>query len=411
MRHPTFFRPLQVGALQLPNRLVMAPLTRMRAAPEGMATDLMAEYYAQRASAGLMITEGTAVSTQAHGYPASPGIYTAPQIAAWRVVTERVHKLNGRIFMQIQHNGRGSLAIYNADGSLPVAPSAIRYVGKVYTPAFQPLDPATPRALETSEIAGLIETFVKCAKNAMTAGFDGVEIQGANGHLIDQFLCDGSNQRTDAYGGSIASRARFLLEIIDSISTAIGAKLLGVRLSPYGRYGGISDTDPIALFKYVVGQLNRRKIAYLHLIQASASEIGITDELHANAPNNAELFRDVFLGPLISAGAYTPESGADTLESLGAEAIAFGRLFIANPDLPERVRLDAALNAPDRSSFYGGDAHGYTDYPRLKAVTETDEPESGHIASLAGGAVALTAPRSARSVGTSKTSQQLVEIQ
>jgi N-ethylmaleimide reductase len=376
MRHPTFFRPLQLGALQLPNRLVMAPLTRMRAAPEGMATALMAEYYAQRASAGLLITEGTAISTQAHGYPASPGIYTTQQIAAWQVVTERVHTSGGRIFMQIQHNGRGSLAIYNADGALPVAPSAIRYVGKVYTPAFQPLDPETPRALETSEIPILIGTFVKAAENAMAAGFDGVEIQGANGHLIDQFLCDGSNQRSDAYGGSIEGRARFLLAIVDSISAAIGAERLGVRLSPYGRYGGISDSDPIALFKYVVAELDHRKIAYLHLIQASASEIGVTDELHANAPNNAELFRAVFSGPLISAGAYTPESGGETLERRGAEAIAFGRLFIANPDLTERVRSNAALNSPDRSSFYGGDAHGYTDYPKLNAIPEGDNNQS-----------------------------------
>jgi len=389
----------------------MAPLTRMRAASAGMPTELMGDYYAQRAGAGLMITEGTAISTQAHGYPASPGIYTLKQIAAWRLITERVHKLRGRIFMQIQHNGRGSLAIYNPDGSIPVAPSAIRYVGKVYTPTFQPLDPETPRALEASEIPGLIETFVTGAKNAMAAGFDGVEIQGANGHLVDQFLCDGSNQRSDAYGGSIEARARFLLEIVDSISASIGSDRLGVRLSPYGRYGGISDTDPIALFNYVVAELDRRKIAYLHLIQASASEIGVTDELHANAPNNAELFRNLFSGPLIAAGAYTPESGADTLERLGAEAIAFGRLFIANPDLPERVRLDAALNAPDRSSFYGGDAHGYTDYPKLQAVTEDEEPERASIASVAGADSDPTAIRSAHSVGSSKTSRHLEERQ
>jgi N-ethylmaleimide reductase len=410
MKHPALFEPLQLGALSLPNRLVMAPLTRMRAAPGGIATPLMAQYYGQRAGAGLIITEGTAVSQLAHGYPASPGIYTAQQIAAWQVVTERVHRLGGRIFMQIQHNGRGSLAIYNPDGSLPVAPSAIRYVGKVYTPAFQPLDPETPHALETSEIVGLIETFTLAAANAMAAGCDGVEIQGANGHLIDQFLCDGSNQRSDAYGGSIEGRARFLLEIVDSISAAIGADRLGVRFSPYGRYGGISDTDPIALFKHVVAELDRRKIAYLHLIQASASEIGITDELHANAPNNAELFRDVFSGPLISAGAYTPESGAEALERRGADAIAFGRLFIANPDLAERVRLDAALNAPDRASFYGGDAHGYTDYPKLNGVTENDELEKAHI-NLAGGTSDLAAPRSARSVGSAKTSRQLEQRQ
>jgi N-ethylmaleimide reductase len=360
-------RPLQLGALKLPNRMVMAPLTRMRAAAAAMPTALMAEYYRQHASAGAIITEGTAVSALAHGYPSSPGIYTAEQIAAWRIVTDGVHRQNGRIVMQIQHNGRGSLAIYNPDGSLPVAPSAIRYSGKVYTPAFQPLDPETPRALETHEIPALIDSFTLAAGNAIAAGFDGVELQGANGHLIDQFLCDGSNQRTDAYGGSIAGRARLLLDMVDAIGAAIGTSRLGVRLSPYGRYGGISDTDPVALFTYVVRELSRRNIAYLHLIEALGSEIGVTDELRANVPNNAALFRQLFSGPLISAGAYTPVTAALALADGRADAIAFGRLFIANPDLVARVRLGAALNAPDRATFYGGGAHGYTDYRTLSA--------------------------------------------
>jgi N-ethylmaleimide reductase len=375
MKLPALFEPLQLGVLNLPNRLVMAPLTRMRAAPGGIATSLMAEYYGQRASAGLIVTEGTAVSSQAHGYPASPGVYTPEQIAAWRAVTDRVHSMKGRIFMQIQHNGRGSLPVYNADGSLPVAPSALPYVGKVYTPAFVPLDPPTPRALESSEIPALIETFSKAAANAMAAGFDGIEIQGANGHLIDQFLCDGSNQRTDAYGGSIVGRARFLLEIVDSIIDVVGADHLGVRLSPYGRYGGISDSDPMALFSHVAGELSRRRIAYLHLIEASASEIGISDDLHANAPNNAALFRPAFLGALISAGAYTPESGEFALEGGAADAITFGRLFIANPDLVARLRQGASLNAPDRATFYGGAARGYTDYPTLTPQPLAQVPE------------------------------------
>jgi N-ethylmaleimide reductase len=358
-------RPLQLGALKLPNRMVMAPLTRMRAGAAAVPTALMAEYYRQHATAGVIITEGTAVSALAHGYPSSPGIYTTEQVAAWRVVTDAVHRQNGRIVMQIQHNGRGSLAIYNPDGSLPVAPSAIPYSGKVYTPAFEPLDPETPRALETDEIPALIDTFTLAAENAIAAGFDGVELQGANGHLIDQFLCDGSNQRTDVYGGSIVGRARLLLNTVDAISAAIGARRLGVRLSPYGRYGGISDTDPDALFTYVAQELSRRNLAYLHLIEALGSEIGITDELRANVPNNAALFRSSFSGSLISAGAYTPTLGAVALEDGRADAIAFGRLFIANPDLVARVRLSAALNAPDRATFYGGGAHGYTDYPSL----------------------------------------------
>jgi N-ethylmaleimide reductase len=374
---PALFRPLQLGALSLPNRMVMAPLTRMRAAPGGIATSLMADYYAQHASAGLIITEGTAVSPQAHGYPASPGIYASEQIAAWKSVTSRVHRVKGRIFMQIQHNGRGSLAVYNEDGSLPVAPSAIPYAGKVYTPAFQPLDPPTPRALESREIPALVDTFSRAAAKALAAGFDGVEIQGANGHLIDQFLCDGSNRRTDNYGGSIANRARFLLDIVDATSDAVGANRLGVRLSPYGQYGGISDSDPLALFGFVLRELSSRNVAYLHLIEARGSEIGITDELHPNAPNNAQLFRHAFSGPLISAGAYTPESGALALDKGQADAIAFGRLFIANPDLVERARLGAFLNAPDRSTFYGGSARGYTDYPTLQQQAAAEVREHG----------------------------------
>jgi len=366
MNLPALFRPLQLGTLNLPNRMVMAPLTRMRAAPGGIATRLMVDYYAQHASAGLIVTEGTAVSPLAHGYPASPGIYTAEQIAAWRAVTDGVHSMNGRILLQIQHNGRGSLPAYNADGSLPVAPSAIPYVGKVYTPAFEPRDPPAPRALEPSEIGVLVDTFAKAAANAIAAGFDGVEIQGANGHLIDQFLCDGSNRRTDNYGGTIANRARFLLDIVDSTISRIGANRLGIRLSPYGQYGGIFDSDPIALFTYVLRELSSRKIAYLHLIEARGSEIGITDELHHNAPDNAQLFRPAFLGPLISAAAYTPESGAIAVDKGQADAIAFGRLFLANPDLVARVRQGAALNSPDRSTFYGGTARGYTDYPTLQ---------------------------------------------
>lgn len=377
MKLPALFSSLQLGALSLPNRMVMAPLTRMRAAPGGIATSLMVDYYAQHASAGLIVTEGTAVSPLAHGYPASPGIYTPEQIVAWRAVTDRVHRMKGRIFMQIQHNGRGSLPAYNMDGSLPVSPSAIPYVGKVYTPTFEPRDPPAPRALESSEIGVLIDTFSRAAANAMAAGFDGVEIQGANGHLVDQFLCDGSNRRTDNYGGSIANRARFLLDIVDSAISAIGANRLGVRLSPYGQYGGIFDSDPISLFTHVSRELNSRKVAYLHLIEARGSEIGITDVLHANAPDNAQLFRPAFLGPLISAGAYTPESGALALDNGRADAIAFGRLFIANPDLVARVRQGADLNTPDRSTFYGGAARGYTDYPTLKPQPIAEVCERG----------------------------------
>ena len=365
MNVPALFKPLRLGAITLPNRMVMAPLTRMRAAPGGLATLLMAEYYGQRAGAGLIVTEGTAISAQAHGYPASPGIYTPEQIDTWHAVTERVHGLQGRIFMQLQHNGRGSLPVYNAEGSLPVGPSAIPYVGKVYTLEFKPLDPPTPRALELSEIPSLVDGFSMAAANAMAAGFDGVEIQGANGHLIDQFLSDGSNRRHDRYGASLAGRARFLLDVVDSTVAAIGADRLGVRLSPYGRYGGIVDSDPVALFTHVLQELSMRKIAYVHMIEARASEIGITDELHSDAPDNLRRFRQAFDGLLISAGAYTPGSGEHVVARGQADAIAFGRLFIANPDLVARVESGAVLHRADRSTFYGGDERGYTDYPTL----------------------------------------------
>jgi N-ethylmaleimide reductase len=359
------FEPLQLGALQLPNRMVMAPLTRMRAAAGAMPTALMAEYYRQHATAGLIITEGTAVSAQGQGYPSAPGIYTSGQIAAWRAIADGVHRLKGLIIMQIAHNGRGSLAVYNADGSSPVAPSAIPYEGKVFTPNFEPQDPEIPRALETAEIPALVDTFADAAEGAIAAGFDGVELQGANGHLIDQFLCDGSNKRTDRYGGTIAGRARLLLDIVDGVSAVIGANRLGVRLSPYGRYGGISDSDPIALFSFAIQELSRRNIAYLHLIEARGSQIGVTDVLDSDAPDNAALFRHAFSGPVISAAAYTPNTGAATIARGHADAIAFGRLFIANPDLVARVRNSAPLNAPNRATFYGGGAQGYTDYPTL----------------------------------------------
>ena len=361
----SFFSPLQLGAVELRNRLVMAPLTRMRAAPGGLATELMARYYAQRAGAGLIIAEGTAVSALAHGYPASPGIYSIAQVNGWRSVTDQVHRQGGHIFLQLQHNGRGSLAAYNVDGSLPVAPSAIPYAGKVYTPDFTPQDPPVPHALEPAEIADLVGTFAKAAERAQMAGFDGVEIQGANGHLIDQFLCDGSNRRMDGHGGSVAGRVRFLLEVVDAVIAVTGADRVAVRLSPFGRYGGISDSDPVALYSCVLEALSHRKLAYVHLIEARASEIGIADELHENVPNNAELFRRRYAGTLISAGAYSPVTGAEALDKGHADAIAFGRLFIANPDLDVRVRARAALNPPDRTTFYGGDARGYTDYPLL----------------------------------------------
>jgi N-ethylmaleimide reductase len=365
MSNGILFTSLRLGAIHLPNRIVMAPLTRMRAGAGNSPTALNAEYYAQRASAGLIISEGTAVSPQAHGYPNSPGIYTADQIAGWRAVTDTVHAQGGRIIMQIGHNGRNSHSSLLPDGEIPAAPSSIPPALPALTKTFQQVPAEIPRALATSEIPVLVKTFRQAALNAIHAGFDGVELQGANSHLIEQFLEDGTNKRTDAYGGSKENRVRFLLEIVEEVGAAIGKDRLGVRLSPFGQYGGIHDSNPLELFTFVVTELSRQHIAYLHLIEGRGSEMGLTDELHKNALNNAALFRPAFDGPFLSAAAYTPASAAQTVKNKRADAIAFGRLFIANPDLVKRIKTNGPLNAFDRSTFYGGGAKGYTDYKTL----------------------------------------------
>jgi N-ethylmaleimide reductase len=362
MSMESLFTPLQLGRIELPNRIVMAPLTRMRAGANHVPTPMNAEYYAQRASAGLIISEGTAISPYAHGYPNGPGIYTEQQIDGWRTVTDAVHARGGRIIMQIAHNGRNSHSSLRPDGSLPVAPSAVPPTIPALTQNFQQVEAELPRALETAEIRLIICDFRQAALNAIEAGFDGVELQAANSHLVEQFLEDGTNKRTDTYGGATQNRARFLFEIVDQLSLAIGADRTGVRLSPFGQYGGIRDSHPRALFDYVIKGLSMRDLAYLHLVEARGSEIGLTDELHLDALNNAAMFRSVFSGPLLSAAAYTPASAALAIEKNDADAIAFGRSFIANPDLVERIRNNHPLNASDRSTFYGGAEHGYTDY-------------------------------------------------
>ena len=365
MSKDILFTPLQLGAIRLPNRIVMAPLTRMRAGANNVPTELNAEYYAQRSLAGLIISEGTAVSAQAQGYPSSPGIYTTEQIAGWRRVTDAVHSRGGHIVMQIQHNGRNSHSSLLPDGCLPVAPSPVPPNLPAFTKDFRQVPIEVPRALETAEIPVIVGTFRQAALNAIEAGFDGVELQGANSHLIEEFLEDGTNRRTDAYGGSKENRVRFLLEIVEEVIAAIGSDRVGVRLSPFGQYGGIRDSNPLELFTFVIQELDKRRISYLHLIEAKGSEMGLTDELHEDAVNNAVLFRGAFKGPLLSAAAYTPESAALAIEQKHADAIAFGRLFIANPDLVRRIKERQPLNVYDRSTFYGGGEHGYTDYKAL----------------------------------------------
>ena len=363
-----FFEPLQLGAITLRNRIVMAPMTRMRAGVGHAPTPLNAEYYAQRASAGMIITEGTAVSPQAQGFPNAPGIYTAEQIAGWRAIVDAVHARGGMIVMQIAHNGRNSHSSLLPDGVLPVAPSAVPPNIPAFTSEFQPVPAQVPRALDEAELPGIVGEFRQAACNAIAAGFDGLEIQAANGHLIEQFLENSTNRRTDAYGGTKENRARLLFEIVAAVTAEIGAERLGVRLSPFGRYAGIYDSNPLELFTYVVRELNARGIAYLHLIEARGSEIGLTDQLNNGTLNNAALFRPAFAGPLITAAAYTPESGAEALRLGHADVVAFGRSFVANPDLPERIRDGAVLTPFDRSTAYGGGARGYTDYPTLAAV-------------------------------------------
>ena len=359
------FEPLRLGALALPNRVIMPALTRMRAGPGGVPTPLNAQYYAQRASAGLNISEATAISVQGHGYPQMPGVHTAEQIAGWRLVTDAVHAAGGRIVLQIVHHGRWSHSSYNPDGSLPVAPSAIAPPGLAYTPTFEQVPYETPRALEIDELPAIMADFRRAARNAREAGFDAVEIHGANGFLLDQFLQDGSNRRTDAFGGTIENRARLLLEVVDGIAADIGADRTAVRLSPHGNLGGLSDSDTVSHFSHVIRELSKRGLAYLHLIEPRASSAGIADDASVDSADNASLFRRLFDGPMITAGGYTTAMGVAAVEAGLADAVAFGRMFIANPDLPERIRTRAAVNAFDRSTAYGGGARGYTDYPML----------------------------------------------
>lgn len=366
MNKMNLFTPLALGALSLPNRIIMAPLTRMRAIADGVPTTLMAEYYAQRSSAGLIITEATAIGANAHGYPQMPGIYSKDQLEGWRRVTDEVHRKGGRISLQIVHHGRWSHSSYNADGSLPVAPSAIAPSGNAFNPEFQQVPFEVPRALEANEIPQIVDLFWQAARNGLTAGFDAIEIHGANGFLIDQFLQDGSNNRHDEFGGSIENRAKLLLSVVDAVSDVVGSERTGVRLSPHGNLGGISDSDPVGHFKQAIAWLSTRRLAYLHLIEPRASSIGLGDDASIDSANNVRLFRSTFSGPIITAGGYNAESASSTLAANLADAVAFGRMFIANPDLPERIRVGAPLNKFDRSTAYGGGSHGYTDYDYLE---------------------------------------------
>ena len=355
----SLFTPLQVGALSLPNRVLMAPLTRCRAEGANVPTDLMAEYYAQRAGAGLIIAEATTVSPRGHGYPNTPGIYTAEQVAGWKKVTSAVHAQGGRIFLQLWHVGRISHPAYQPNGELPVAPSAIKPKGQLWT-GTEMADYVTPRALGLDEIPGIVAEYVRGARLAKEAGFDGVEIHNANGYLLDEFLRDGSNRRSGPYGGSIANRARLLLEVVDAAIAVWGAGRVGVRISPLNSYNYMKDSDPVALTTYVAAQLNQRGIAYLHLMRGDFFGVQQADVV---TPARA-----AFAGGLIGNMGYSAAEAAMAVTAGTLAAVAFGHHYVSNPDLVERVRGDVPLVEPNSATLYSSGPVGYTDYPVHTAV-------------------------------------------
>lgn len=352
------FKEIQLGPVALKNRFVLAPMTRCRAGANNVPTDLNVAYYVQRSTAGLIVTEATQVSPKGVGYPNTPGIHSKEQLAGWRQVTEAVHKAGGRIFLQLWHVGRVSHPLW-LNGETPVSSSAVAPRGELYTPAgMKPFE--APRALELSEIPGVIEDYRRGAQNALAAGFDGVEIHGANGYLPDQFLRDGVNKRTDAYGGSVENRARFLLEVVDAAVGVWGKDRVGVRLSPSGSFNDMSDSNPEETFSHVIQELEKRGIVYVHLIEGNEADVR-----HGGRIVPTSIFRPLFKRVLIVCGDYTQDRAEKVLGAGGADLVAFGRSFLANPDLPRRFVEKAPLNAPDPATFYGGTEKGYTDYPSL----------------------------------------------
>jgi N-ethylmaleimide reductase len=360
------FSPFQLGDLHLNNRLVMAPLTRNRATKGTDApNELNARYYRQRATAGLIISEATQISQQGQGYIWTPGIYTEAQIAGWTKVTDAVHQAGGRIFIQLWHVGRVSHVSLQPGGAKPVAPSAIAAKTKTFIESGF-VETSEPRALTVEEIAGIVDDYRKAAENAKRAGFDGVEIHGANGYLIDQFLKDGTNRRTDHYGKTIENRARFALEVTDAILSVWDKNRVGIRLSPVSPANDAIDSNPAGTFGYLVRELSARKIAYIHVIE------GATGGPRDNVPFDFLALRKAFAGAYIANKAYTRDLAIETLQQNRADLIAFGKLFISNPDLVERLRKNAPLNAPKQESFYGGAGEGYTDYPTLDELAQTE---------------------------------------
>ncbi len=355
------FSPLNVGPYELRNRIVMAPMTRGRAGDRGLPVPVMAAYYQQRASAGLIITEATQISAQGVGYPRTPGIYTQEQVNGWKAVVQAVHDRGGLIFAQLFHGGRISHPSMQEGGVPPVAPSAIQPAGEART-LEGPQPYVTPRALETDEIPGIISHYAHAAKCALDAGFDGVEIHGANGYLLDQFLQDGTNTRTDQYGGPVENRARLLLEVADAVVDVWGKERVGVRLSPVSHFNDIADSDPDATFSYTAEALNKFDLAYLHVIEFDSAN---RDVVNKTLTTQARVLRARFKGYYIGNGGFRRDRAETALEALDVDMVSFGRAFISNPDLPQRFARKAPLSPPDTSTFYGGGEKGYIDYPSL----------------------------------------------
>lgn len=353
------FTPIKLGGIELKNRIVMAPLTRNRAAlPGNVPQDINVTYYAQRASAGLIISEAAPISPMGHGYPATPGIHSAEQIAGWKKITDAVHAKGGKMVLQLWHVGRISHPSLLPDNALPVAPSAVKPKGQAYT--YEGLqDFVKPRELTVDEMPGIVADYAQATKNALEAGFDGVEIHAANGYLLDQFLRDGTNLREDKYGDTIMNRTRLLMEVVKAVVAVAGSDRVGVRISPVNTFNDIQDSSPQALFNYVAFLLSKENLAYLHVVEGSMGESDFT-------AFDYEFLRKSYKGNYMANLDYDKVRANEALAAGKVDLVAFGSLFIANPDLVERFAQDAPLNTPDENSFYGGNEQGYTDYPSLQ---------------------------------------------
>lgn len=373
------FDSLDVGALSLPHRVLMSPLTRNRAGEGNVPGEMNATYYRQRASAGLIITEATQVDPRGQGYPRTPGIHSDEQVEGWKTVTDAVHDAGGRIFLQLWHVGRVSHSSYH-DGDLPVAPSAIAPEGETLTASMEMKPFETPHALETDEVQEVVAQYRRGAERANEAGFDGVEIHGANGYLIDQFLRTGSNQRTDRYGGSLDNRLRFLREVIEEVTDVWGADRVGLRLSPLSPFNSMSDDTPAETFAAAAGAAQSAGLAYLHLVEPDSPKPPVADDEQIGAVFSG--IRDAYDGVLVANNSYDEKGAEASFDAGYAQAVAFGRSFLANPDLPHRLRNELPLNVPDEDTFYAGGENGYIDYPTWDEL-ENGDAEIETVDSLA----------------------------